>query len=49
MVNIFLAGLEIIFLKLSDKMFDGIVLTVGHDRSLFSGFFHQKIFSAGLT
>ena len=40
------AGLAITFLELSDKMSDGIMLTVGHNRSLFFIFllFHQKIF-----
>lgn len=38
------AGLEVIFLELSNKMSNDIVLTISHDRALFSGFFHQNIF-----
>ena len=37
------------FLEPSNKMFDGIVLTVGYNQSLFSLFFLPKDFSCGLT
>ena len=43
------SGLEIIFLEPSDKMSDGILLIVGHERFLHLFFFlHQKIFPAVL-
>ena len=48
-INDKLAGLEIIFLELSDKMSDGILLTIGHDRSLYLLFLlHQKVFLVAL-
>ena len=48
-INDKLAGLEIIFLELSDKMSDGILLTIGYDRSLYLLFLlHQKVFLVAL-
>ena len=43
------AVLEIFFLKLWDKMSDGILLTVGHNQSLFVSFLTSKEFSYGFT
>ena len=43
------AGLEIFFLKPWDKMSDGILLTVGHNQSLFVSFLTSKEFSYGFT
>ena len=41
----YLSDLEIIFVELSQKMSDGILLTIGHDRSLhFLVFLYQKFF-----
>ena len=42
-------GLEIIFLELPDKISDGILLTVGHDRSLYFLVFLHQVFSCGFT
>ena len=48
-INDKLGGLEIIFLELLDKMSDGILLTIGHDRSLYLLFLlHQKVFVVAL-
>ena len=48
-INDKLGGLEIIFLELLDKMSDGILLTIGDDRSLYLLFLlHQKVFVVAL-
>ena len=41
----YLSGLQIIFVELSQKMSDGILPTIGHDRSLYLlVFLYQKFF-----